>query len=94
MPLLQKTVFAGSLGLLGVGCYCYLSGSPWFFKHVAMPAARVLDPETAHRTSIFLASKGLLPKDRSKDPMVLVREKSLNELKSSSVHVLLKGTLS
>ena len=74
---LVRAIVGGSAGLLGLSCYGYFSGSPWFFQRVAMPAIRVLDPETAHRTSIFMASKGLLPKQRLKDPDILVRVKSL-----------------
>lgn len=73
MKLVRAVVGSGA-GLLGLGCYCYFSGSPWFFQHVAMPAIKVLDPETAHKTSIFVASKGLLPRQRHKDPDILVRQ--------------------
>ena len=72
VPGVVRKVLAGGAGLLGAGCYCYFSGNPWFFQHVGMPATRLLDPETAHRTSIFLASKGLLPKQKKKDPDILV----------------------
>lgn len=67
-----KTVLAGSAGLAGVGCYCYFSGTPWFFQRVVMPVSRILDPENAHRAAILLASRGLVPKDRSKDSEILV----------------------
>ena len=65
-------MFVGGAGLFGASCYCYFSGSPWFFEHVVMPTARVLDPETAHRTAILLASKGLIPRERKIDPEILV----------------------
>ena len=72
MSALKSAVVVGG-GLLGTSCYLYFSGSPWFFKHVVMPAARVLDPETAHRAAVGLAARGLIPKDRTKDPDILVR---------------------
>lgn len=72
MTALKSAVVVGG-GLLGASCYLYFSGSPRFFEHVVMPAARVLDPETAHRAAIRLAARGLIPKDRTKDPDILVR---------------------
>ena len=68
----MRSLLVGGAGLLGASYYCYFSGSPWFFQHFVMPAARALDPETAHRASIFLAAKGLVPRDRTKDPEILV----------------------
>ena len=70
-----KSALVGGGILVGMGSYCYFSGSPWFFGHVVMPAVRLMDPERAHRTSVFLASKGLLPRDREKDPDILVSRK-------------------
>ena len=67
-----RSVMVGAGLLAGASCYCYFSGNPWFFQHVVMPAARCLEPENAHRASIFLASRGLVPKDRDKDPEILV----------------------
>ena len=68
-----RFVFVGGVSLVGAGCYySYLTGRPWFFKHLAMPATRAMDPERAHRFSISLASKGLLPRDKARDPDVLV----------------------
>ena len=72
MPSLLKSLVAGGVGLLAGNCYWYLSGSPWYYKHVVMPGARMLDPETAHRVSILLAARGIIPKDRSKDSEILV----------------------
>ena len=72
-----RVFLAGGAGLVGVSCYCYFSGNPWFFQHVVMPVVRLMDPEKAHRTGVLLASKGLLPKDRNKDPDILVSIKQL-----------------
>ena len=67
-------ILVGCAGFVGASSYCYFSGSPLFFQHLVMPAARMLDPETAHRASILLASRALVPRDRRKDPHVLVSE--------------------
>jgi hypothetical protein len=67
-----KTVLAGGVGLVGGNCYWYFSGSPWYFQRVVMPAARMLEPETADRVAIQLASKGIVPKDKGKDFDILV----------------------
>ncbi len=38
-----------------------------------MPAAmRVLDPERSHTFAVWMASKGLVPVDRTEDPEILV----------------------
>ena len=77
MPAVVRAVLAGGAGLLGVSCYGYFSGSPWFFQHVAMPSLRLLDPETAHRVSVLLVSRGLIPRERYKDPDILVSKESI-----------------
>lgn len=86
MPGLKAIFAVGGTSLLGVSCYCYFSGSPWFFQHVAMPISRMLDPEKAHRTSVFLASHRLIPKAKQKDPDILVRiQDTLNSISQLTV---------
>lgn len=60
--------------MLAASAYGYLSGNAWFYGHVAMPAVRLLDPEQAHVLAVYLASKGLVPKDRTRDPDILRTE--------------------
>ena len=80
-PNTVNWIFAGGASLLGACCFSYVTGNQWFFKHLVMPASRILDPERAHKFSIFLASKKLLPKDRAKDPDILVRHNLINLFK-------------
>ena len=72
MPSIRLMVSVGA-GLLGLSGYCYLKGSPLFFEHVIMPAVSRMDPERAHQAAVWLASMGVVPRDNSKDPAVLVR---------------------
>ena len=37
-----------------------------------MPAVARMDPERAHLAAVWAASKGLVPRDRSRDPDILV----------------------
>ncbi len=73
MPSLQlRLVLSAGAGLLGLSGYSYFSGSPWFYRHVVMPTASLLDPETAHTAAVYLAAKGIVPWQRDKDPEILV----------------------
>ena len=73
MSRLRRAFAIGGACLLGLSGYGYFAGSPWFYKHVVMPAAGHMDPERAHVTAVYLASKGLVAKDRTTDPDILVR---------------------
>ncbi len=68
-----KLLLSAGAGLLGLSGYSYFSGSPWFYQWVVMPTASLLDPEKAHTTAVHLAAKGLVPRQRGKDPEILVR---------------------
>ena len=71
-----KLVFSGGALVLGASCcFSYFKGSPWLFEHIAMPITKAMDPEKAHKMSVYLASKGLLPRINGKDPENLVRYK-------------------
>lgn len=72
MPSLKVVVSAGAACLAGLSGYCYFSGNPWFFEYVVMPSAHRMDPERVHLAAVYLAAKGLVPIDRSKDPAILV----------------------
>lgn len=75
MPFLRKFLKAGSACLLGVTGgvgYGYFSGSPWLFDRLLMPLVKCVDPERAHVMAVLLASKGLVPRDRTVDPDMLV----------------------
>lgn len=71
MSRLRRAFAIGGACLLGLSGYGYFAGSPWFYKHVVMPAAGHMDPERAHVTAVYLASKGLVAKDRTIDPDIL-----------------------
>lgn len=72
MAWLKTACVGGTATLLVASVYGYFSGNAWFYRHVAMPAVRMLDPEQSHVLAVYLASKGLVPKDRAPDPDVLV----------------------
>ena len=72
MPSLRLVVSAGAACLVGLSGYAYFAGSPWFYQRVVMPAVSCMDPEQAHLWAVYLASKGLVPRDHSKDPAILV----------------------
>lgn len=76
MPSFKVFFTAGAACLFGASGYLYISGSPWFYNRVVMPSARWMDPEKAHTTAVYLASKGLVCKDRQKDLDILVRVRS------------------
>ena len=62
---MAKAVFvAGGLGAATVA-FGLFAGSEWTYRYVANPAISLLEPERAHRTAVFLASKDLVPKDKS-----------------------------
>ncbi|PFX32264.1 dihydroorotate dehydrogenase (quinone), mitochondrial-like isoform X1 [Stylophora pistillata] len=66
-------------GLAVVGCTTVLvtyhfstSGDERFYRSIVMPAVmKVLDAERAHTFAVWLASKGLVPADRTGDPEIL-----------------------
>ena len=74
MPSAKVLLSAATACMLGVSGYSYISNSEWFFKRVAMPLVARIDPERAHLAAVYLASKGWVPKDRVKDPAILVRQ--------------------
>ena len=67
-------------GLAVVGCTTVIvtyhfstNGDERFYRSIIMPAAmRILDAERAHTFAVWLASKGLVPVDRTGDPEILV----------------------
>ena len=71
---LLKFVCSSAVCLLGASGYCYFSGTHWFFSNIVMPSTKRMDPERAHRVAVYLASKHLVPKDRNKDDVILVRK--------------------
>jgi len=76
MTRMKKFILSSGAVILGASvscCYSYFNGSPWFFERIAMPVARAMDPEKAHHMSVYLASKGFIPKINDKDPEILVR---------------------
>ena len=38
-----------------------------------MPVLARMDPETAHTAAVYIASKGLAPREHGEDPSILVR---------------------
>ncbi|KAL5466757.1 hypothetical protein EMCRGX_G030906 [Ephydatia muelleri] len=74
MAWLKTACVGGTATLLAASAYGYFSGNAWFYRHVAMPAVRMLDPEQSHMLAVYLASKGLVSKDRTSDPDVLRTE--------------------
>lgn len=75
MPSTKGLLSAGAACLLGVSGYSYFSGNSWFFKRIAMPLVARADPETAHVAAVYVASKGLAPRDLKQDPQILVNLK-------------------
>ena len=60
-------------------------GDERFYRSILMPAVmRVLDPERSHTFAVWLASKDLVPMDRTGDPEILVNE-NLKQHKSRLV---------
>lgn len=51
-------------GLLGISL---ATNQEWPFRYIAMPMVSLLDPEKAHKCSIWLASRGIVPHDFTKD---------------------------
>lgn len=77
MPILRTVLRTGSACLLGVAGglgYGYFSGSQWMYDRVFMPAMQCFDPERAYVMAVSFASRGLVPKDRTVDPDILVSE--------------------
>ena len=72
MPSTKVLLSTGTAFLLSISGYSYISGNPWFFERIFMPTVAKMDPEKAHLTAVYIASKGLAPKDFGKDPPILV----------------------
>ena len=77
MPVLRALLQASGALLAGAGgglCYGYFSCNSWMFDNVFMPATRCtcVDPERAHVLAVKLAARGLVPRDKSRDPDILV----------------------
>ena len=72
MPSFRLVFSSGSVCLLGLSGYLYFSGNPWFYQRVVMPTVTRMDPERAHLAAVWAASRGLVPRDHSKDPAILV----------------------
>ena len=73
MPSIRALVSTGTACLVGVSGYLHISGNSWFFDRVAMPIVARVDPERAHTAAVYIASKGLAPRDFRKDPKILVK---------------------
>ncbi|KAL9974859.1 hypothetical protein ACROYT_G011955 [Oculina patagonica] len=66
-------------GIALVGCTTVIctfhfstKGDERFYRYILMPTAmRVLDPERSHTFAVWMASKGLVPVDRTEDPEIL-----------------------
>ena len=71
MVAARTIVSVGTACLLGVSGYSYISGNSWFFQRVAMPLLSRLDTETAHLAAVYVAAKGMAPRDLNKDPQIL-----------------------
>lgn len=72
MPSTRILLSAGAACLLGMSGYAYISNKSWFFENIAMPIVARVDPERAHSAAVYIASKGLTPRDLGKDPEILV----------------------
>ena len=57
---------------LAFGSYFSARGNEQFYSSFIMPAVQLLDPERAHVFAVWLAAKGLVPRDRDRDPEILV----------------------
>ena len=57
---------------LAFGSYFSARGNEQFYSSFIMPAVQLLDPERAHVLAVWLAAKGLVPRDRDRDPEILV----------------------
>lgn len=63
----------GCTAVLGTFHFSTIKGNERFYRSILMPVAmRVLDPERSHTFAVWLASKGLVPVDRTGDPEILV----------------------
>ena len=62
---------AGGVGL-ALASLTASTNSEWSYKYFAIPLMSFLDPEISHRAAVWLASKGLVPKDTRPDPPSLV----------------------
>ena len=64
------------IGCTGVVFVSYLSfkGDEKFYKSVLMPAVRLMDAEKSHSIAVWLAAKGLIPRDEAVDPQILVKK--------------------
>lgn len=63
----------GCTAVLGTLHFSTIKGNERFYRSILMPVAmRVLDPERSHTFAVWLASKGLVPVDRTGDPEILV----------------------
>jgi len=59
-------------GLAGLTTSLYISSDKrWFYRHIAMPAFQVVDPENAHVMAINLARLGLMPKYKAPEDKIL-----------------------
>lgn len=72
MPSTRILLSAGAACLLGMSGYAYISNNSWFFENIALPIVARVDPERAHIAAVYIASKGLAPRDLGKDPPILV----------------------
>ena len=73
MTSTKALLSTGTACLLGVSGYLYISGNSWFFDRIAMPTMARVDPERAHSAAVYVASKGLAPRDLRRDPQILVK---------------------
>lgn len=51
--------------------FALYQGNEKFYKNVAMPLVRLIDPEVAHRLAVTSAKFGIIPTQKTTDPPVL-----------------------
>lgn len=61
---------AGGFGSVAVSLAL---GHEWTWKYVAIPVSSMLGAERAHKLAVAMASWGFVPRDRTVDPIGLVR---------------------
>ena len=74
----KALLVAGGLGAATLA-FGLFAGSEWTYRCLVIPAISLLEPEKAHRSAVFLASKGLVPKDKSNIGSSLVSQTTEGE---------------
>ena len=74
MPAFKVIFGLGTVGLASFTALSLAKNCEWTYKYVAMPTLSLIDPERSHRLAVWLASKGISPKEKGQDPVCLVRD--------------------